>query len=130
MGDLKTPAELKYTKTDEWIKVEGDEALVGITDYAQDALSDLVYAELPAVGDTFAAGEEFGAVESVKASAPLKMPVAGEIIAVNTELEETPEIINEDPYDKGWIVRIRITDASALANLMDAAAYAAYCEER
>ncbi len=94
------------------------------------ALSDLVYAELPDVGDAFAAGEEFGAVESVKTSAPLKMPVAGEIIAVNSELKETPEIINEDPYGKGWIVRIRITDASALANLMDAAAYAAYCEER
>jgi len=130
MGDWNTPAGLKYASTDEWIRVEGTEGVIGISDYAQDALSDLVYVELPGVGDTFAAGAEFGAVESVKASAPLKMPVSGEVIAVNKAVEDTPETINEDPYEKGWIVRIKITNMADLDNLMDAEAYSAYCAER
>ncbi len=130
MGDWKIPADLKYTETDEWIRLDGEEALVGITDYAQDQLSDLVFVELPAVGDTFGKGEPFGVVESVKAAADINLPVGGEIIAINTDLEDAPETINADPYGKGWIVRIKLADPSELDSLMDAAAYKAYCDER
>jgi len=130
MGDWKFPAGYKYTKSDEWVKVEGSEALVGISDYAQDMLSDLVFVELPEVGDSFDAGESFGVVESVKAAADVNMPVGGEVVAINDSLEDTPEIINEDPYEKGWLVRIKVTDAAALDDLMDDTAYKAYCAER
>src|SRR5687767_542173 len=130
MGDWKVPDNQKYTKSDEWVRVENGEAVIGITDYAQDQLSDLVYVELPEVGETFKVGDEFGVVESVKASAPLKMPVGGEIIAVNSDLEGSEGMINEDPYGKGWLVRIRITDASGLDALMDASAYSAYSDQR
>lgn len=130
MGDWKIPADLKYTETDEWIRLDGEEALVGITDYAQDQLSDLVFVELPAVGDTFGRGEPFGVVESVKAAADINLPVSGEIIETNTDLENAPETINADPYGKGWIVRIKLSDPSELASLMDATAYKAYCDER
>ncbi len=131
MGDWKIVPGLKYARTDEWVKLLADgEALVGISDYAQDSLSDLVYVELPEVGTTFLAGEEFGAVESVKASAPINMPADGEILEVNAVLEDTPELINEDPYERGWIVKIKITDDANLAELMDEDAYTAYSEER
>jgi glycine cleavage system H protein len=123
MGDWKVPDNQKYTKSDEWVRVENGEAVIGITDYAQDQLSDLVYVELPEVGETFNAGDEFGVVESVKASAPLKMPVGGEIIAVNMDLEGSEGTINEDPYGKGWLIRIKLTDANLPATLLDAAAY-------
>ncbi|HEC22919.1 MAG TPA: glycine cleavage system protein GcvH [Chloroflexi bacterium] len=126
----QVPEDRKYTKTDEWIKVvEGDEALVGITDYAQDQLSDIVYVELPEVGESFSAGDVFGVVESVKAAADLNMPASGEVVAVNTELEDTPEIVNEDPFEKGWMIRVRLSDPSELDALLDAAAYAKQCEE-
>jgi glycine cleavage system H protein len=130
MGDWKTPGDLKYTESDEWIRVEGDEAVIGITDYAQDQLSDLVYVEFPEVGDTFGKGEAFGVVESVKASADVYMPIGGEIIAVNEALEDEPELINGDAYGVGWLVRIRPGDLSQLGGLFDAAAYAKHCEER
>lgn len=130
MGNWKVQDNCKYSKTDEWIRVENGEAVLGISDYAQDQLSDLVYVELPEVGDTFKVGDEFGVVESVKASAPLKMPVAGEIVAINGDLEGSEGTINEDPYGKGWLVRIKVTDASGLDALMDAAAYSAYSNER
>ncbi len=131
MADWNIPEEgYKFTKSDEWIKVDGDEALVGISDYAQDLLSDLVFVELPSVGDSFDQGEAFGAVESVKAAADVNLPVSGEIIAVHEELEDAPETINQDPYGEGWIVRIKVSDPSELDGLMDAAAYRAYCEER
>jgi glycine cleavage system H protein len=123
MGDWKLQDDLKYTKSDEWIRVEGGEAVIGITDFAQDQLSDLVYVELPEVGETFTAGQEFGVVESVKASAPLKMPVSGEIVAVNSDLEGNEGVINEDPYGKGWIVRIRLSNPAELNNLLDVASY-------
>jgi glycine cleavage system H protein len=123
MGDWKVPNQLKYTKSDEWVRIENGEAVIGITDYAQDQLSDLVYVELPEVGQTFKAGEEFGVVESVKASAPLKMPIAGEIIAVNEDLEGSESTINEDPYGNGWLVRIKVTDSAQPGTLLDAAAY-------
>lgn len=131
MADLNIPQDLKYTDSDEWVKaLDGGEALVGITDYAQDALSDLVYVEFPDVGDEFDAREEFGAVESVKASAPLKLPIGGEILEINEVLEEEPETINSDPYGAGWIVKIKVADSSELDVLLDAAAYDAHCKAR
>ncbi len=130
MSNWKVPADLKYTQTDEWIRVDGDEALVGITDYAQDHLSDLVFVELPQVGDRFEKGQAFGVVESVKAAADLNLPVGGEIVAVNSALQDAPETINKDPYGEGWIVRIKIADPDELNDLMDAAAYEAYCAGR
>jgi glycine cleavage system H protein len=130
MGDWKTPNDLRYAESDEWIRVEGGEAVIGITDYAQDQLSDLVYVELPEVGDTFGKGEAFGVVESVKASADVYMPIGGEVIAVNETLEDEPELINSDAYGAGWLVRIKPGDLSKLGGLLDAAAYAKHCEER
>lgn len=130
MGNWKVPADLKYTQTDEWIRVDGDEAVVGITDYAQDHLSDLVFVELPKVGEHFEKGKAFGVVESVKAAADINLPVSGEIIAVNSALQDAPETINADPYGEGWIVRIKIADPAELNDLMDAAAYEAYCASR
>jgi glycine cleavage system H protein len=123
------PDDLRYTKSDEWIKLEGDEALVGITDYAQDHLSDVVYVEFPEVGDSFGQGESFGVIESVKAAADLNLPIGGEIVAVNESLEEAPELVNETPYD-AWLVRIKVSDSSELDALMDADAYTTYSDER
>jgi glycine cleavage system H protein len=123
---FKTPAELQYSKTHEWIRIEGDEATVGITDYAQDALGDVVYVDLPQVGARFEADGVFGAVESVKAASDLYLPVAGEIIAVNEALVNNPELINKDPYGEGWIVKIRV--APGVGTLMSADAYAAYVD--
>jgi glycine cleavage system H protein len=126
---MEFPSDLLYTKHDEWVRVEGDEVVTGITDYAQDQLSDVVYVELPEVGDTFDKGEPYGVVESVKAASDVFVPVAGEIIAINEELEDSPEIVNEDPYGKGWFVRIKVADKSALNDLLDAAAYEAQLED-
>ncbi len=123
---FKTPAELQYSKTHEWIRIEGDEATVGITDYAQDALGDVVYVDLPQVGARFEADGVFGAVESVKAASDLYLPVAGEIIAVNEALITTPELINKDPYGEGWIVKIRV--APGIGALMSAETYAAFVD--
>jgi glycine cleavage system H protein len=120
---------LLYTKEDEWILVEGDTATIGVTDYAQDSLSDIVYLELPSEGDTFDAEDTFGVVESVKAAADLFMPLSGEVTAVNEDLIDTPEAINSTPYDS-WLVKIKISDASQVDSLMDAAAYKAYLDSR
>lgn len=130
MGNWKTPEDLRYAKSDEWIRIEGDTATVGISDYAQDALNDIVYIELPEVGDTLSKGDSFGTVESVKAASDMYLPISGKVTAVNTALEDEPELINADPYGKGWIMKISVTDASGADALMDAAAYAAYCESR
>jgi len=118
-----------YTKEDEWIKIEDGIGTVGITDHAQDSLSDIVYLELPNVGDFFGIGETFGVVESVKAAGDLYMPVSGDVTAVNEALIDTPEQINADPYG-AWMLKVKISDASELDKLMDAAAYTAFCEER
>lgn len=126
---MEFPSDLLYTKHDEWVRVEDSEVVIGITDYAQDQLSDVVYVELPEVGDTFEKGEPFGVVESVKAASDVFMPVTGEITAINEELEDSPEIVNEDPYGKGWFVRIRLSDKSDLDDLIDAEAYQAQLEE-
>jgi glycine cleavage system H protein len=130
MADLKYPDDLRYTSSDEWLRVEGDTATVGITDYAQNALNDIVYVELPDVGSTWLANQAFGVVESVKAAADLKLPIDGEVIEVNAALEDGSEVINTDPYGKGWMVRVAIQNPSALEGLMDAAAYKQYCATR
>lgn len=127
---LKVPPDLKYLKSDEWLRIEGEVGTIGISDFAQDQLNDVVYVDLPEIGRTLAAGESFGSVESVKAASELVTPVAGEVIAVNGDLEKTPELVNGDPYGKGWMIKIRITDASAADSMMDAAAYEEYCKNR
>ena len=130
MADLKYPDDLKYTKSDEWVRIEGDVATMGISDYAQDALNDLVYVELREVGDELDACDTFGEIESVKAASELYSPIAGEVIEANSDLEDEPEVVNADPYGAGWMVKLRVTDDSGLAELMDATAYKAYCESR
>jgi glycine cleavage system H protein len=127
---MKFPAELRYSDHDEWARVDEDEVVTGITDYAQDQLSDIVYVELPEVGDQFDKGEPYGVVESVKAASDVYMPASGEIVAVNSELEDTPEIVNEDPYGRGWFVRIRPVDLADLDELMDSEAYRAHVEAK
>ena len=124
------PEGLLYTKDDEWVRIEGDEAVIGLTDYAQDALSDIVYVELPDEGESFDAGETFAVVESVKAAADMYMPIGGEVIESNENLLDAPEILNADPYEEGWIMRIKMDDSSELKMLMDPAQYSAYCDER
>lgn len=118
----------KYDKEHEWIRVEGDEGLVGISDYAQDQLSDVVYVELPEVGDTFNRGDVFAVVESVKAASDVYIPVGGEILEINEELEDSPEMVNDDPYGEAWFARVSIADPAELEDLMDADAYKAYVE--
>ena len=125
----KIAPEMRYARTDEWIRVEDAEATIGISDYAQDALSDIVYLELPNVGDSLDAGAVFGVVESVKAASDLLMPVGGEVIAVNDTAVDQPEQLNNDPFGT-WLIRIRVSDAAELEALMDAAAYATYLEGR
>lgn len=124
------PADLKYTKEDEWILIDGDIATIGITDYAQDSLADLVYFELPEVGDALTAGEEFGVVESVKAAADLFAPLSGEVVEINEALADTPELANSDPYGAAWIVKLKLSNPSEVDALLDAAAYSAWCDER
>lgn len=126
----KIPGDLKYTEDDEWVRVEGDTAIIGITDYAQDSLSDIVYLELPGEGDFFGLGETFGVVESVKAAADLLMPVSGDVTAVNEGLIDTPEILNQDPYGEGWLMKVKMSVPDELDNLLDAAAYEEYLNER
>ena len=130
MGDWKVPAELKYAKTDEWFSVDGNVVTIGITDYAQDQLNDIVYVEFKDVGDSIAAGDSFGEVESVKAASEMYSAVGGEIIEVNAALEDSPEVVNADPFGTGWMVKIRADDQSALDAMMDAASYDAYCDSR
>jgi glycine cleavage system H protein len=111
---LSVPEDLHYTKSHEWVRTEGDTATIGITDHAQDELGDVVFVELPGEGDTFDAGESFGTVESVKAVSDLYTPVGGEVVEVNSALEDAPEKINEDPYGEGWIIKLRTSDTAEL----------------
>jgi glycine cleavage system H protein len=126
---MKLDPGCKYSEDHEWIRVEGDEGIVGISDYAQDQLSDVVYVELPEVGETFEQGDLFATVESVKAASDVYLPVAGEILAINEELEDSPELVNQDPYGEAWFVRIAISDPAELEELMSAEAYKAFVEE-
>jgi glycine cleavage system H protein len=117
------PEDLKYTEEHEWARIEGDQAVVGITDYAQDALGDIVYVDLPPVGTTVTAGETFGEVESTKSVSDLYSPLSGTIAERNDQLDKSPEIINSDPYGQGWLVRVALSDAAEADRLMDAGAY-------
>jgi glycine cleavage system H protein len=119
----EVPSELKFLSSHEWVMVEGDIATIGVSDHAQELLGDLVYVELPEVGDTVAAGDSVGVIESVKAASDTYAPISGEIIEVNAELEDGPERINVDPYGDGWMYKMSIEDAEELENLLDAAAY-------
>ena len=122
---MNFPENIRYTSEHEWIRVEGDEAFVGITDYAQSELGEIVFIDVPTVGETVGQGEVFGSVEAVKTVSDLNMPVSGEVLEVNEALDAQPELVNNDPYGEGWIIRIAIKDAAELDSLMDAAAYQA-----
>lgn len=122
---MNVPANLKYTKDHEWLKVEGDEALVGITDFAQHELGDIVFIEVETVGETLDKHESFGTIEAVKTVSDMFMPVSGEVLEFNDLLTTNPETINQDPYEKGWVVKIRITNPAEVAELLDAASYGA-----
>ncbi len=123
---MNTPAELRYTRSDEWVRVEGDIATVGITDYAQSELGDIVFLELPEPGRYLQTDETFGVIESVKAASDLYAPVEGEVVEVNEALPSALETINQDPYGKGWMIKIRMKDPSQVENLMSAEAYRHY----
>ena len=120
---MNIPSELKYTKDHEWVKIEGDIAIVGITDFAQGELGDIVYVDVDTLDDMVERDEVFGSVEAVKTVSDLFMPLSGEVIAFNEDLEGEPEIVNEDPYVKGWIIKILITNNSQTADLLDAQSY-------
>ncbi len=130
MASLKTPADLKYAKTDEWLRIDGTTATVGLSDYAQDQLNDIVFIELPEVGTRVKKGERIGTVESVKAASDIYAPVAGTVAEANTALTDAPELINNDPYERGWIAKLTLDGAVATDDLMDSAAYIAYNETR
>jgi glycine cleavage system H protein len=121
--ELELPDDLRYADDHEWAKSEGEQLRVGVSDYAQDQLGDIVFVELPQPGSTFSKGEEFGTVESVKAVAELYMPVGGEIVTVNKALEDSPELLNKSPYQEGWIIQVKPSDPSELDALMSRAAY-------
>jgi glycine cleavage system H protein len=122
---MNFPENIRYTSEHEWIRVEGDEAYVGITDYAQSELGEIVFIDVPTEGETVAQGEVFGSIEAVKTVSDLNMPVTGEVLEINGALDAQPELVNNDPYGEGWIIRIAVKDATELDNLMDAAAYQA-----
>ena len=123
INELNIPDDVKYTKDHEWAKVEGDNVIVGINDYAQDQLGEIVFVELPEVGDSFSQGDEFGTVESVKAVSEIYIPVSGEVIAINEELGDAPELVNNACYTDGWLIKIKADDLSELDKLMDKGAY-------
>ena len=122
---MNVPAELKYTKEHEWIRVEGEEAYVGITDYAQSQLGDIVFVEVETEGDNLEAGDTFGSIEAVKTVSDLYMPIAGEVLEFNSELEDQPDLVNKDPYGKGWIIEVKVEDEAQLDGLLSADAYKA-----
>src|ERR1700722_16347628 len=124
------PTEYRYTKEHEWIDAKGDTGTIGITDYAQHELGDVVFVEMPAVGKKIEAGKSLGTVESVKAVSEIYAPVSGEITEVNTTLADSPELLNQDPQGKAWLIKVKITNPAELSGLMDAAAYQAYVTEK
>ena len=123
ISDLNLPDDVKYTKDHEWAKSEGDIVTIGINDYAQDQLGEIVFVELPEAGDTFSEGDEFGSVESVKAVSEMYIPISGEIVEINESLEDAPELVNESCYDNGWIIKVKPDDMAQMDNLMDKPAY-------
>ncbi len=122
---MNIPANLKYTKDHEWVSIDGDVATIGITDFAQGELGDIVYVEIETEGETLDGEEVFGSVEAVKTVSDLFMPLSGEIIEFNSELEANPEFVNNDPFGKGWMIKVKISDVSEVSNLLDAAGYEA-----
>ncbi len=128
-GMASVPNDLKYSKTHEWARVENDVATVGITDHAQAELGDIVYLELPEVGRVLSHDDQFGEVESVKAVSELYSPVSGEVIETNEAITQTTEVVNEDPYVRGWLIKVRLADPSELSQLMDASDYEKFAEE-
>jgi glycine cleavage system H protein len=122
---MNIPAELRYTKEHEWIRVEGDVAYVGITDYAQSELGEIVFVDINTQGETVGQDEVFGSVEAVKTVSDLNMPVTGEVLEINETINDQPELVNNDPYGEGWMIKISVADAAELDNLLDAAAYQA-----
>ena len=129
MADETYPQELKYYKEHDWVRIEGEDAVFGITWFAQDALGEIVYADLPAVGDEVAAGKPYGELESVKAVSDVFAPLTGEVVEVNEALEDEPQSVNDDCYGEGWILRVRITAPGQIGELMDADAYKAFLDE-
>ena len=123
------PDDLRYTREHEWVRLDGDEATVGITDYAQEELGDIVFVELPEEGDEFKLSDSFAIVESVKAASDVYSPLSGEVVAANAELDAKPELVNENPYGAGWMIRLRRSDASETDELLDAAGYEALISE-
>ena len=123
---MNFPDDLLYAESHEWVRVEGDEAVIGISDFAQEQLGDVTFVDLPAIGSLFEAGQEMGSVESVKAASEIYCPVAGEVVEVNNDLDASPELINESPYDGGWLVRIKL--ASSASGLMTAEEYEEYAQ--
>jgi glycine cleavage system H protein len=123
LSELNFPDDVMYTDDHEWTKVDNDETTIGISDYAQDQLGDIVFVELPQVGETFEKGDEFGTVESVKAVSELFLPVSGEVVAINETLDDTPELVNNEPYTGGWMVRVKLSDKSELDQLMNKSVY-------
>ncbi len=126
---MAVPTDRKYTKTHEWVLVDGDVATIGITDYAQNELGDITYVELPGVGDDLGQSDSFGIVESVKAASDIYMPVAGEVTEANGDTEDAPELLNSSPYQDAWLIRVKLSDAAQLDALMDADTYEKYLEE-
>ncbi|CDZ99106.1 Glycine cleavage system H protein [Jeotgalicoccus saudimassiliensis] len=126
---MSLPQDLKYSEDHEWIKVEGNTAIIGITDFAQSELGDIVFVELPEEGDDISTGDSFGSVESVKTVSELYAPVSGSVVAVNEELEDSPELVNESPYEGAWMLKVELSDESELDNLLDAAGYQAVIEK-
>jgi glycine cleavage system H protein len=122
---MNVPETLKYTKDHEWLRVEGDNAIVGVTDFAQGELGDVVFIEIETRGETLSKGEVFGTIEAVKTVSDMFMPVSGEVLEVNPELENTPELVNKDPFGAGWMVRIKVTNSAELGELLDAEQYKA-----
>lgn len=120
---MNYPTNVKYTNEHEWIRLEGEEAYVGITDYAQDQLGDIVFVDITTEGETLEKGETFGTIEVVKTVSDLFMPIGGQVLEINPELEEHPELVNQDPYGKGWLIRIKPTDTAEMDELLDAEAY-------
>ena len=120
---MNIPAELKYTKDHEWVRIEGDEAVIGITDFAQSELGDIVFVEVETEGESIETEEIFGSVEAVKTVSDLFMPLSGEILSFNSELEDAPEVVNSDPYGEGWMIRVKISDASEVDALLSAEQY-------
>ena len=123
---MNIPAQLKYTTDHEWVRIEGDMAFIGITDYAQGELGEIVYVDVPTEGETVAAGEVFGSIEAVKTVADLLMPVEGEVVELNAALEDQPELVNNGPYGEGWIIKVKMADPAKVETLMDAAAYSSF----